>query len=247
MANILVFQHSEIGTPGRLGLTLRDHGFHLDIRRLDLPTSEGGAPLPPDLDNVHGVVSLGGPQNVGDPEPWLEAEADLLRRAHEAELPVVGICLGAQLIAHALGGTVEPMERPEIGFHEVHVEVPGQTDTIMAGIPWTSRQFCHHGQSVTAAPEGATVLARSAACPIQAFRAGIRTFAFQYHFEATHPMIESLAGHPASRELNERAGLGLEEILAQRDRHYDRFATIADRLCVNLATYEFPFARLLAV
>jgi len=247
MANIVVFQHSEVGTPGRLGLTLRDHGFHLDIRRIDLPIERGGAPVPPDLDNVHGVISLGGHQNVGDPHPWLAQETEFLRKAHEAELPVVGVCLGAQLIASALGGKVEPMDTPEVGFHEVRIEVPGQTDTLLAGVPWTASMFCHHARAITQPPEGASVLAGSAACPVQVFRAGIRTIAFQYHFEVTHAMVEAFANEPSVREINERAGVTPEQILEHRDRYYDRFATIADRLCVNLATYQFPFSRLLAV
>ena len=71
---IIVFQHSPLGGPGRLGACLRDHGFKLDIRRLDLLGRERGLGVPADFDDVHGVISLGGPQNVGEPHAWMEAD-----------------------------------------------------------------------------------------------------------------------------------------------------------------------------
>lgn len=245
MANIVVFQHSKYGLTGRLGATLRDHGFRLDIRRVDLPADQGGDPVPTDLDNIHAVVSLGGPQNVDEPHPWLGPERDLLRAAHEAELPVIGICLGHQLLAQALGGTVEKMPTPEIGFETVTIDVPGQTETILAGVPWSSRQFQTHGYEVTKAPEGATVLASSEKSKIQVFKAGVRTFGFQFHFEADRNIADNLVAN--SRTLLSGAGTSADAIAKQADKHYDRFAIIADRLCLNLATYCFPVPTLLRV
>jgi len=244
---ILVFQHSKLDTPGRLGATLRDHGFKLDIRRVNLPPENGGAPVPTDLDNVGGVISLGGPFYTRDIDntPWMQAEADFIKRAHDAQLPVVGICLGAQLIAHALGGKVEAMERPELGFHPVSILVPGQTDTMLAGIPWNSPQFHVHSDHVTEPPSGATVLAKSDACPIQAFKAGLRTYAFQYHFETDRPGITAFAKTNAGQFAS--VGLSPEVVERQAEEHYPMFARIGDRLSLNLATYSFPFERLLAV
>ena len=238
MATILVFQHSSYGLPGRLGVTLRDHGFKLDIRRVDLSREQGGAPVPTDLDNIHGVVSLGGPQNVDEPHPWIKPERDLLKAAHDAELPVIGVCLGHQLLAQALGGTVEKMDVPEIGYETVTIGVPGQTDIMLAGIPWSSRHFLTHGYHVTKAPEGAKVMASSAKSPIQIFKAGVRTYGFQFHFEADRNIAEALTAN--SRSLLTGAGTSADEISKQADAHYNRFAVMADRLCVNLATYCFP-------
>ncbi|MFG0326355.1 MAG: type 1 glutamine amidotransferase [Phycisphaerales bacterium JB037] len=243
MARILVFQHSDIGTPGRLGLTLRDHGFRLDIRR---PDRDGVESIPPDLDNVHGVVSLGGPQSANDADAWVAREQAFLRAAHEAELPVVGICLGAQMIGKALGGTVSKLDEPEVGYLPISVEVPGQTDTLLAGMPWNSRVFQHHGETVSQLPEGASKLASSPA-GVQVFRAGIRTIAFQFHLEATPAIAEAIARDPRSADLNARAGLDADAIVAQTEEFGPRFNDIANRLCVNLATYCFPFARLTAV
>ncbi|NER02933.1 MAG: hypothetical protein F6K17_10010 [Okeania sp. SIO3C4] len=90
---IIIFQHDDINRPGRLGMTLRDHGFKLDIRRLDQ-----GDKVPADLDDVEAVITLGGRANVDDSFAWLDEERAYLKAAHERSLPVIGICLGCQLI-----------------------------------------------------------------------------------------------------------------------------------------------------
>lgn len=225
-------------------MTLRDHAFKLDVRRVDIPESEGGAPVPTDLDDLHGLVVLGGGQSVDQPHAWMDRERDLIRMAHNAGLPVVGICLGAQLIAQALGGKVEKMDTPEVGFKKVRVLVPGQTETMLAGMPWESMQYLSHGWEITEAPPGAQLLASSDACKVQCFKAGHRTFAFQFHFELDRPGIEQLASDESA--LLAEAGLTPGEITSQIEEHYNRFAIIGDRLSVNLASYAFPFAELLS-
>ncbi len=245
MANIIVLQHSTVGTPGRLGRTLRDHGFHLDIRRVDLPESEGGQAVPSDLDNVAGVIALGGPQSANDSDPWIRDEQKFLRKAHDAGLPIVGICFGSQTLAKALGGTVEAMKQPEVGFEEVHLTVPAQTETITAGIPWTHRPFSVHGEMVGDLPEGAMLLGGSAACKVQAYRVGQRTLGFQFHFEADRALIGRLLDDDPA--IIERAGLMREDLDKQIDEYEPRFATIADRLCVNIASFCFAYTELLGV
>ena len=237
---ILVFQHHDIEHPGRLGSTLRDHGHRLDIRRPDT-----GDALPPDLDDVHAIVVMGGPQNVDDGHAWLGREMELVRDAHERELPVVGICLGAQLVARALGGEVASMDRPEWGFGEVEITVEGQTETMLAGIPWRHRQFHCHAQEVSELPPGAVLLASSDECRNQAFKVGLRTFAFQFHFECDREMVGAFCRLYADGL--SAAGLTTEQVEAQADAAFDDYARIGSRMSVNLATYAFPFERLLAV
>lgn len=233
---IIVFQHSEIGGPGRLGLTLRDHAFRLDVRRPDK-----GDPIPPDLDDVEGVISLGGPQNVddmGSSAAWMEREMAYLRTAHEAQLPVIGICLGAQMIGAALGGEVSKMARPEYGFCDVHLTPNGQTDTILAGIAWTSPQFQTHAREVSKLPPDAQLLASSDRCKAQAFRVGLRTYGFQYHFECDRDGIAAFA-REGKQEFYD-AGLAFDEVMKQADEKYERYGRLSERLCVNLAAYLFP-------
>jgi GMP synthase-like glutamine amidotransferase len=238
--SIIVFQHSPGVGPGRLGATFRDHGFKLDLRRLDTLGAQG---IPPDFDNVHGVISLGGEQNVGEKHDWMDPELAFLREAHARQLPVIGICLGHQMVAAALGGQVGPLEggKTEWGFTKVSINPTGQIEPMLAGLAWDSMQFQAHGQEVKQLPADATLLASSAACNVQAFRAGLRTFGFQYHFECDRAMVDEYIA--ASVESIRKAGLTGPDIQAQAGRHYPMFARLADRLCVNLAAYLFPLAR----
>ena len=236
---IIVFQHGPESGPGRLGLTLRDHGFKLDVRRMDLPETAGpgrgpgNRHVPPDFDNVEGVISLGGVPNVTDrpAPPWKEAEMAYLKEAHQRQLPVVGICLGAQMIATALGGKVGPVT-PEWGFHKVQVPPPAQTEVMMSGIAWEHWAFQAHNQGVLELPAGALLLQTSPACKVQAFKVGMRTYGFQYHFECDRPAMDALmAGAPGG------VPAGFAE---QAEACYPEFGRLANRLCVNIASYLFP-------
>lgn len=244
--SILVMQHSQIGTPGRLGATLRDHGFRLDIRRADLGQIGSPQGVPLDLDNVHGLVSMGGPQNVTDLDkyPWMAAEMDLIRKAHAAQLPVIGICLGAQMIAHALGGQVAPREKPAVGFYDMDVTIPGQTDTLLAGVPWKSPQLFSCGQEVKAPPPGASVIASSKHTKTIIYRVGLRTFASLAHFECDRPMLDALMASSKGEMASANTTEG--EVKVQADQLYQTYARVSDRLCVNLATYLFPLVKKLS-
>jgi len=233
---IVIFQHSDIGTPGRLGATLRDHGFRLDIRRPDLHPES----VPTDLDDVHGLVILGGPQNVTDiaKYPWMQAEIELLRAAHQREIPVIGICLGAQMIAHALGGEVAPRERPAVGFYPMNLTMAGQTETLLAGIAWESPQVFTCGQEIKSLPPGATLLASARTTKHVIFKAGLRTFGSIAHFECDRHCVDHLMA--SSKGMMPGAGITESEVKVQTDQMYDTYARLSNRLCVNLATYLFP-------
>lgn len=290
---ILILQHAAIEGPGRLGLTLRDHGKQLDVRRLDLwhsahrdqqqhaSSGHGGSSgvhsngtrheqgssvagkagrpavpagelrgIPDDFDDVEGVVVLGGPMNVSDDPatvPWMAREIEFLAEAHKRNLPLVGICLGAQLIAKALGGEVGPMAgndggpTAEWGMSPVRQFPPANTDIILAGIPWAMQQFHAHGQEVTKLPVGALALQFSDKCKVQSFRAGLRTYGFQYHFECDMAMIRTFlsSGDPQIAQ----AGVDPQHAMDEAGVVYEEFARLSDRICVNLASYLFPVGR----
>lgn len=232
---ILIFQHEAIETPARIGEALNEVAHRVRIIEL----YDGQKP-PADLDNVDGIVVMGGPQNVDqvDQHPWMAAEIELIRQAHVSGVPVLGVCLGAQLIAAALGGKVEKMGRAEIGWRPIRLTFPGTVDPILAGIPWNTVQFHSHAYEITELPPEATPLASSELCKHQAFRVGLTTYAFQYHFEWTSRdlgrIIERFGGW--FREHGEDPAT----ITSHIDSYYDLHRHLGDRLCNNLANLLFP-------
>ncbi len=240
---ILVFQHSDVGTPGRLGATLRDHGLDLEFCRPDQPVSRTNRAIPPDFDGVRGIVILGGPQNVTDIDKheWMRREAEYVKAAHALDLPIVGICLGAQLIAQALGGVVAYRQTPGLGMETLRLNPAGQTETIFSGIQWNGPQFFSCEQEVQKAPPGAMVLASTASTPVAAFKVGVRTYAFQFHPECDEGMLRVLAERSAS--LGAKAGISVDTVLKQIHERYQAYARLSDRLCVNIAGFCFPLSR----
>ena len=171
-----------------------------------------------------------------------------LKQTHERRLPLIGICLGAQMIAKALGGEVGPMTdasgqpAAECGMASVRQHPIGNTETILSGIPWTTPQMHAHGQEVKTPPPGATVFQFSDRCKVQSFRVGLRTCAFQYHFEWDWPLIERFLGTPDDQLT--RAGItDPRAAVADAQSRYPEFARVSDRLCVNLAEYVLPVSR----
>lgn len=231
--SVLVFQHEKTESSGRLGWALQSQGHRL--RTIGLYAGES---VPVDLDNVDGIISMGGTPNVdqADQYPWMKPEMEYLKAAHDAGVPIVGVCLGAQLVAAALGGEVKPMASPEVGWHNVKLSFPGTIDPLYAGIPWDTVQFHLHGQEVTKLPPGGTPLAGSKACKIQAFKVGLTTYAFQYHFEWDQKTINEVV----QNGLVKQAGVSPQQIIDQNAQHYDGFARLGERLCENIATLLMP-------
>lgn len=234
---IVVFQHHPIEVPACLGDTLRDAGCRLKVVEL-----YNGQPTPPDLDDVDGVVSMGGPMNVDqtDAYPWLTDEMQFISKAHAAGLPVVGVCLGAQLIAAALGGEVAAMPQAEIGWGEVKLQFPGQTEFLLAGVPWNTTQLHLHGCEITKLPAGGQILASSKACKVQAFRVGNTTFGFQYHFEWDRQTLDTILDDKDVAEFLQKNSVDPAAIKGECDRFYPMYRHLGDRVCRRLAELVFP-------
>lgn len=240
---ILILQHSDIGIPGRFGATLRDHGFKLEFSRADLPTTRSNPGVPADLDGVEGVVILGGPQNVTDAasHPWMQSELELIKHAHARELPLIGICLGAQMIAQALGGAVGFRATPGLGFDTLRLSTVGQIETIFSGIAWNHPQFFSCEQEVQKLPPGAAVLASTKSASVGAFRVGLRTFGFLFHPECDQEGLKTLAR--SSSAIAGKAGVNPEFVDKQISDQYQTYARLSDRLAHNVVTYCFPLER----
>ena len=174
----VVIQHLASEGPGLIAAVAPVHGVSLDVRRTDL-----GERLPPARD-LDGVVVLGGPMAVyqSDAHPYLADERALLTDACARGLPVLGVCLGAQLVAAALDARVYPGPAPEIGVAPVRLTPDGADDPVLGPAGPAFDAWHWHGDTFDL-PAGAVHLAASGAYAHQAFRAGPRTYALQFHVE----------------------------------------------------------------
>ena len=234
---ILVIQHSKISDAGHLGSALRTHGQKVRTVRIDL-----GQPLPADLDDVHGVVSLGGPQSANGGDPWVAEEQALLREAHGAGIPVLGLCLGAQMLAKALGGEVGRMAKPEIGWVHVKAASIGVEDVLHPGIGWSQTVFASHGEQVSRMPDGASLVMKGDACQVQAFRVGATSYGFQYHPEWTRETILAEIDSWKDAEL-QAAGTDRPSLRQATAEHYPVAERNARRLFEAVNLLLFPASR----
>ncbi len=186
MAKVLVLQHVAVEVLGTLNPLLRAEGFRIQY------VNFGRYPhAQPSLDGYHGLIVLGGPMNVDqvDAHPHLATELRLIQKAIERGMPILGICLGAQLIAKALGARVERSPQAEIGWYDVSPTADGHHDPLFGFFRKTEKLFQWHGDTFEI-PSGAAHLAASPACAAQAFRYGSNVYGFQFHLEVDEPLVE---------------------------------------------------------
>ncbi|NOZ60015.1 MAG: type 1 glutamine amidotransferase [Euryarchaeota archaeon] len=211
---LLAFENAEGEHLGCLEELAEARGIEVEYRRLWRGDDLEGA-LDYDL-----LVFLGGPMSVNEESdyPYLAEEKALIRRALEVEKPLLGICLGAQLIASALGARVYPGRERELGWYPITLTGEGRRDEVFSAFPHRLEVFHWHGETFDL-PAGARLLAGSELYPHQAFRTG-RSYALQYHLEVTAEMVRDWV-----REVPERR----EEILhnlEQRVAELNRWAEV---------------------
>jgi GMP synthase-like glutamine amidotransferase len=146
-----------------------------------------GTPVP-DISAYDGLIFMGGPMSVNDPLPYLDRERALISQAAERGRPMLGICLGSQLIAGALGAEVHRNGEKEIGWFDIHFTRAAADDALFAGLRGPETVFHWHGETWEL-PPGGELLAWSQACRHQAFRAGRHIYGLQFHLEVTPAMI----------------------------------------------------------
>lgn len=185
---IHVFQHVSFEPPALIadwakarGHTLRFTRFYDKKYKL------------PDLKSYDALLILGGPMSVDDfyTHPWLQTEQAHIKQAIKANKYVLGICLGAQLIAKALGAKVKPNHTKEIGWYSVTKTMRGQRSDLLQGLRKIHTVFHWHGDTFEL-PDGARHLMASKACYAQAFSYGSRVLGLQYHLEMDGPVIETI-------------------------------------------------------
>lgn len=181
---VLVIQHVESEGPGSLGDYLRDASVDMRSVRLYAGDRLSAADLRCDA-----VVSMGGPMNVYEEDryPFLREEVRFLEDAVDRGLPVLGVCLGAQMIARACGAKVVRSPDREVGWGEVFLTREGCEDRVFQGLPPTFRVLQWH-EDMFELPPSAVLLARGEACPHQAFRVR-HAVGLQFHVEATGEMV----------------------------------------------------------
>jgi len=187
----VVLQHVAYEGPGAIAGAVADAGADLLVVRLDrgerVPEANAVA-------GMRGLVVMGGPMGVYDELPWLVPERTLVRSAVEAGLPVLGVCLGAQQLAAALGGTVTDGPVPECGVGEVHLTSDAIGDPLFGPAPSPLPCIHWHGDTFSL-PERAVRLAGNEAYENQAFRFGRRAYGLQFHVEVTGSLVAHWGPH----------------------------------------------------
>ena len=184
----------------------------------------GGAPHPPAAYDA--VMVFGGAMHPDQDEHfgWLEREATFLRNALEEDVPVVGVCLGAQMLARAAGAWVAPARSAEIGWFEVELTPEGRADPVLGVLPPRTEAFQWHHYTF-GIPDGGTELARSEVCT-QGVRLGRRAWGLQFHAEVTLPMVQSWVAED-SNELPVAA----EAFLAETEARIEGWNELGRKLC----------------
>jgi GMP synthase-like glutamine amidotransferase len=217
MRRAVCLQHVPFEGPGHLAQALAARGFELEKRVV--PT-EG---LPADAGDF--LLVMGGPMSANDADGWIAGELAFIRNAVERGTPYLGVCLGSQMLAKALGGRVYAGAEPEIGMITVDLTDDGRRDPVFARLPPRCDVFAWHGEGIEA-PAGAARLAGSARFPVQAFRCGPRAYGLLFHVEIDSAGIDALCRECAADLA--RAGRSAADVKADAARHVDRLHGYAD-------------------
>ncbi len=228
MKKLLVLQHVAHEILGTLNPLLKRAGFR--IRYINFarhPDAE------PSLEGYDGLVILGGPMSANDSNrlAHLTIEMKLIEQALKLNRPVLGICLGAQLIAKTLGAAVYPSPEKEIGWYDISPTGDAQRDPLLSALAESQKVFQWHGETFEI-PKSTRHLAFSSRCANQAFRYETHVYGFQFHLEVDTPMIHRWLRVPDNQK--EIASLGgaqsAERIHSETPAHIDRLTQLSERV-----------------
>jgi GMP synthase-like glutamine amidotransferase len=226
MKPIVIFRFSQTEGPGYLGDFLAARGIpqtHINV--------DAGDAIPAGINGYAGLVLMGGPMSVNDELPWIEAVLQLVRDAVEHDVPVLGHCLGGQLISKALGGAITRNPIKEIGWGSVSKVREGVTSDWLDGLPDTFEVFQWHGETFSI-PPGAQHLLTNSYCANQAYLVNDRHLGMQCHVEMTAPMIRAWCKIGANEIAEALASPAvqpagtMQENMAPRLNHLNRVADL---------------------
>ncbi len=190
---ILIFRHFPTEGPGYFGRFLDRRGIPHRTIKID-----AGEPVPESIDDIPALVFMGGPMSVNDPLPWIPKALRLIRQAVAADVPVLGHCLGGQLLSKALGGRVRRNRAKEFGWLPVSTVDSAAAEKWLIGLPPRFEVFHWHGETFSI-PPGATHILRSRYCRNQGFVLG-KSLGFQCHIEMTPELVRRWA-HDGAAEI----------------------------------------------
>ncbi len=228
MARVLVFQHVAAEPLGTLDPLLRARGHR--IRYVNFNRDPDARP---DMDKYNGLIVLGGPMmpDRSDLYPHLAVEMLCIEQALLQGKPVLGICLGAQLLAHTLGAAVQPCSEWEIGWYDLHPASAAGQDPLFQYLEMPQPVFQWHGYSFDL-PAGSTRLASSEAAPNQAFRYNHNAYGFQFHLELDQRLIDRWLGLPEylAELITSGVATSAEQIHEQTSRLIQQSAVLSDKV-----------------
>ncbi len=194
MKRVLALQFCWDDPPGYLGEIMQEHDIFYEVVEVDK------APVP-DPTEFDAVIAMGGPQHVGDDEkhPYLVGVESAIRNVVQGDIPYLGICLGGQLLAHALGAPVKRHSITPLGFYEVQMTAEGKNDPLFRDLPGSMQVF-HWHEDTFDIPNEAVQLASNAQTENQAFRYGQHVYGTQYHIEVNTDMLDVWFHFPKYRE-----------------------------------------------
>jgi GMP synthase (glutamine-hydrolysing) len=224
MAKILVLQHHPVENLGAIADALEEAALAWQyVRVFD------GHPIPKDVKGLGGLIVMGGAESVYqlDRYPYLRNEMALIESALAADKPILGICLGSQLLAAALGSEVRRGEHREIGWYPVRLSAGAQDDRLMRGLP-PEFVAVHWHSDVFDLPQGAVALASSDRTPVQAYRYGAKAYGLLFHAEMTREILTALVGEFG--EGLKRAGIDGDAMVVAAERYLPALGKIGDTI-----------------
>ena len=232
---VYVLQHIHCETLGTIADALKSKGIAAHYLR-----SFAGEPVPRDMADAAGLIIMGGPMGVYEQDlyPYLREELRLIETALRQGKPVLGVCLGSQLLAAALGAEVKPNTAKEIGWYPITLTDTARQDHLWKGVEPSFAAFHWHGD-IFDLPQGAASLASSTLTPCQAYRYGTNAYGLLFHMEVTREQIALMVDTFQDELLTE--GIDGRALVAQSERHlaamqgigatvYQRWADLVGRV-----------------